>query len=125
LTPLRDMTDEQFERHALELLQRADLTPRGVCQCLTDVLFLKVRIRVNNLGIGMSRGHETYDRPDGHTHSAKARFASHNFGIAGDAVEAGHVRLYCKTIPSARSAAQTPRYCASSKIENPLRSEFA
>src|SRR3974377_1101855 len=29
------------------------------------------------------------------------------------------------TICSARSAARTPRYCASSKIEKPLRSEFA
>jgi hypothetical protein len=60
--------------------------PGSVCERLANVFFLKVRICIENLCIRVPGRNQTNNRPDGNTYAAKAGFATHDFGIADDAV---------------------------------------
>jgi hypothetical protein len=64
--------------------------PRSVCLCLTNVFFIEIRICAENLGIGMTGRDLAHNCPDGDAHAAKARFATHDFGIASDTIKVRH-----------------------------------
>ncbi len=64
--------------------------PGRVCKRLTNVLFLEVRIRAENLWAGMPGRCKTNNRLHCDTYASKARFATHYLRIASDAFEVWH-----------------------------------
>jgi hypothetical protein len=61
-----------------------------VGESLPNILFLQIRIGIEDFGMGTTCGDQSHDHAHGHAHTAQAGLTSHDLRATCYAIEIGH-----------------------------------